>query len=286
MPVDRLVGVDHVDPRLPQSVIDASTGTSVADLAAGTHTHTKTEVGLANVDNTADASKPVSADQAAADALKLNLTGGTLTGSLIMHSTISVRNVGGLTTYGTVTGASMGGSNAIQLVNSNGTAILGVTAAEVRSTVPVLLPGNPTSALHAAPMQYVDASRTAARTFSAAGVALTAQAVTTETTVVTLTIPAQLIAASVYLSALIRFDKTVATDGHIVRIRDGGTEVASWYSGAGTVNNSASLHCVIAAPASTARTITATIIRGTGTGTISTFADVVTDRVDALWFPT
>lgn len=35
MPTDRLVGVDHTNPRLPQSVIDASKGTTAADVAAG-----------------------------------------------------------------------------------------------------------------------------------------------------------------------------------------------------------------------------------------------------------
>lgn len=36
MAVDRLVGVDHLSPRLPQGVITASQGTAATDLAAGT----------------------------------------------------------------------------------------------------------------------------------------------------------------------------------------------------------------------------------------------------------
>jgi hypothetical protein len=46
----------------------------------GVITLTKSDVGLGAVDNVADASKPVSTAQAAADALKLSLTGGTMTG--------------------------------------------------------------------------------------------------------------------------------------------------------------------------------------------------------------
>ncbi|MGB5565412.1 MAG: hypothetical protein WBN93_03695, partial [Acidimicrobiia bacterium] len=44
------------------------------------------QVGLGNVDNTADADKPVSTAQQAALDLKLNLTGGTLAGDLVMGS--------------------------------------------------------------------------------------------------------------------------------------------------------------------------------------------------------
>jgi hypothetical protein len=43
---------------------------------------TKGDVGLGNVDNTSDANKPVSTAQAAADALKLSLTGGTVSGNI------------------------------------------------------------------------------------------------------------------------------------------------------------------------------------------------------------
>ncbi len=43
---------------------------------------TKSDVGLGNVDNTSDVNKPVSTAQAAADALRLLLTGGSLTGAL------------------------------------------------------------------------------------------------------------------------------------------------------------------------------------------------------------
>ncbi len=48
---------------------------------------TKTLVGLSNVDNTSDANKPVSTAQAAADALKLSLTGGTMSGTIAITKT-------------------------------------------------------------------------------------------------------------------------------------------------------------------------------------------------------
>ena len=47
-------------------------------------TLTKTDVGLGNVDNTADTAKPVSTAQAAADALKVSKTGDTMSGDLDM----------------------------------------------------------------------------------------------------------------------------------------------------------------------------------------------------------
>jgi hypothetical protein len=49
----------------------------------------KTAVGLANVDNTSDASKPVSTAQAAADALKVAKAGDTMSGALTITATTS-----------------------------------------------------------------------------------------------------------------------------------------------------------------------------------------------------
>lgn len=46
------------------------------------HSVTKAQVGLGNADNTSDANKPVSTAQAAADALKVNKAGDTMTGQL------------------------------------------------------------------------------------------------------------------------------------------------------------------------------------------------------------
>ena len=54
---------------------------------------TKADVGLGNVDNTSDVNKPVSTAQAAADATKLNLTGGTLTGPLYPNFSLGIIGV-------------------------------------------------------------------------------------------------------------------------------------------------------------------------------------------------
>lgn len=47
---------------------------------------TKADVGLGNVDNTSDVNKPVSTAQGAADALRLLLAGGTMTGFITLHA--------------------------------------------------------------------------------------------------------------------------------------------------------------------------------------------------------
>lgn len=54
---------------------------------------TKAQTGQDQLDNTSDADKPVSTAQAAADALKLSLTGGALTGPVTTTSTFDGRDV-------------------------------------------------------------------------------------------------------------------------------------------------------------------------------------------------
>lgn len=71
-PVASMADVDAVVP--PVTSVAGKTG---AVLLA------KADVGLSNVDNTSDASKPVSTAQAAADNLRLLKSGGTMTGKLI-----------------------------------------------------------------------------------------------------------------------------------------------------------------------------------------------------------
>ena len=53
---------------------------------SGNVTVTKTDVGLSNADNTSDTGKPVSTAQQSALDLKLNLTGGTMSGAIAMGS--------------------------------------------------------------------------------------------------------------------------------------------------------------------------------------------------------
>lgn len=54
---------------------------------------TKTMVGLGNVDNTSDASKPVSTATQTALNLKADLSGPTFTGTVVLPSTTSIGNV-------------------------------------------------------------------------------------------------------------------------------------------------------------------------------------------------
>jgi len=71
------------------------------------HSVTATQVGLGNVDNTSDASKPVSTAQATADALALPIAGGTMTGPTAHGDNVK-------STYGT------GGSNSKLEIYSSG----------------------------------------------------------------------------------------------------------------------------------------------------------------------
>lgn len=63
------VGLGNVDNTSDAAKpISTATQTALNGKAASSHTHTKTEVGLANVDNTSDAAKPIStATQTALD---------------------------------------------------------------------------------------------------------------------------------------------------------------------------------------------------------------------------
>ena len=63
---------------------EASDLTAHTGNTSNPHSVTKAQVGLGNVDNTSDANKPVSTAQAAADALKVNKAGDTMTGNLLV----------------------------------------------------------------------------------------------------------------------------------------------------------------------------------------------------------
>jgi len=67
-----------------QAQITANLATLTAHTSNTSNPHgvTKTQVGLANVDNTSDVNKPVSTAQAAADALRVLKSGDTMTGNL------------------------------------------------------------------------------------------------------------------------------------------------------------------------------------------------------------
>ncbi len=109
---------------------------------------TKSHVGLGNVDNTADADKPVSTVQQAALDLKANLSGPTFTGTVVLPSTTSVGDVSA-TELGYVNGV----TSAIQTQLDDKLSKTGGTM-----TGAITLSGAPTESLHAATKAYVDSA--------------------------------------------------------------------------------------------------------------------------------
>ncbi len=83
---------------------------------------TKTHVGLGNVDNTSDASKPVSTAAQTALDLKANLAGPTFTGTVVLPSTTSIGNVTS-TEIGYVDGVTSAIQTQINTKTSTGRAI-------------------------------------------------------------------------------------------------------------------------------------------------------------------
>jgi hypothetical protein len=109
---------------------------------------TKTDVGLANVDNTTDANKPVSTAQQTALNLKANLADPTFTGTVVLPSTTSVGDVSA-TELGYVNGV----TSAIQTQLDDKLSKTGGTM-----TGAITLSGAPTESLHAATKAYVDSA--------------------------------------------------------------------------------------------------------------------------------
>ena len=75
-----------------QTQIDSKAPSSSPTFTGTVAGITKSMVGLSNVDNTTDASKPVSTAQQTALDLKANLSGPTFTGTVILPSTTSIGN--------------------------------------------------------------------------------------------------------------------------------------------------------------------------------------------------
>jgi len=114
----------------------------------------KAAVGLSNVDNTADTAKPVSTAQATADALKVAKAGDTMTGPLVMPNS----GTAGATSinFGSATVGLYGNASAI-MMSVGGTQRFAISATSIAAALAISLPGDPTSALQAAPKQYIDA---------------------------------------------------------------------------------------------------------------------------------
>ena len=113
----------------------------------------KTAVGLANVDNTSDANKPVSTAQATANALRVLKTGDVMTGNLALPVTANSGN--NALNWGTVGTGINGNANEITF-STGGTLRATFDLGVFMVDVPVRLPGNPSNVLDAAPKQYVD----------------------------------------------------------------------------------------------------------------------------------
>ena len=129
-----------------QTQIDSKAPTDSPTFTGTVAGVTKTHVGLANVDNTADSAKPVStATQTALD-LKANLAAPTFTGTVVLPSTTSIGNVSS-TEIGYVDGV----TSAIQTQLDAKLPLAGGTL-----TGALTLSGAPTSDLHAATKLYVD----------------------------------------------------------------------------------------------------------------------------------
>ena len=130
--------VDNADALLAPKANPTFTGT-----VSGV---TKAMVGLANVDNTSDADKPVSTAAQTALDLKAPKANATFTGTVVLPSTTSIGNVSA-TELGYVDGV----TSAIQTQIDSKLALTGGTM-----TGALTLSGAPTSDLHAATKQYVD----------------------------------------------------------------------------------------------------------------------------------
>ena len=126
--------------------ITAAGSAADSKVAAAVAALTKSSVGLANVDNTSDANKPVSTATQTALNLKANLAGPTFTGTVVLPSTTSIGNVSA-TELEYVDGV----TSAIQTQIDSKLSKAGGTM-----TGDLTLAGAPTSDLHAVTKAYVD----------------------------------------------------------------------------------------------------------------------------------
>jgi microcystin-dependent protein len=135
--------------------VRASAAAPVQSVAGrtGAVTLTKTDVGLANVDNTSDVNKPVSTAQQTAIDAKVAKAGDTMTGVLTMP-------LGAAGAPSFRFGASVNGlwSDAAGVyITIGGATRWSVTSSGLTAGLAITLPGDPSTALQAATKQYVDA---------------------------------------------------------------------------------------------------------------------------------
>ena len=99
---------------------EASDLTAHTSNTSNPHSVTKAQVGLGNADNTSDADKPVSTAQAAADALKVNKAGDTMTGALTTTGIVQTSPTIGISSGATNNALKLSGGT----INDGGTIVL------------------------------------------------------------------------------------------------------------------------------------------------------------------
>lgn len=124
--------------------------------------------------------------------------------------------------------------------------------------------------------------------FSVAGISLSGAFNPAAATVATLVVPAQPVAGMLMVHSLTLFSRTspAASDIDEYSLLRDGTILAQgrvsgdggWFSGV--------LQCSTALAASTAATLTVTLLRSAGTGNRQVFADSRNNRIDAMWMAT
>ncbi|HEX5016005.1 MAG TPA: hypothetical protein VFX15_00290 [Actinomycetes bacterium] len=229
-----------------------------------------------------------------ADTRYVNTAGDTMTGRLLVGGGPSGNHVRLLSNgaQGYLDGMKADGATRVGYLlfhedgsvrlTSDAAAVQLRSATEVNSNAPVVLPGNPTTALQATPKQYVDA-RTDASRFTSAGVALSGT-YAGEATVNTLnfTLP---VASYIHFTGILFVSKTVAGDRHLVNC---------YLDGSGTAFNQIALlgltqttahFSYSASLAAGAHTILVRMIRDAGTGNAQVFADSRSNRTDLLAVP-
>lgn len=123
---------------------------------------------------------------------------------------------------------------------------------------------------------------------AAGGIAVSGAFGTAGGTVCNLTVPAHDFAGVVFLSGLLRLDRTVVGDDFRIQLRAAGTTVLAEHIllGGAAVNTVTVIAGSIPMTAGASRAFNIWVVRQTGTGNGTTYADGTANRLDAIWTPT
>ena len=160
---------------------------------------TKSDVGLGNVDNTTDATKPVSTAQAAADGLRVLKAGDVMSGALTWPAGAGIV---GDAAFGdiSVSAATSGGSISLK---TGGVTRLAVENARIITSLPFEVGADPVNPLQVVTKQYGDANYATKRQ------TISAQAGTTYTLVLTDEAKLLLFSASTAITLTVPLNATV-----------------------------------------------------------------------------